>query len=73
MRVVTLRDPESSVAAEFVPEAGMIGTSLTDAGVELLGQRRGLRAYLSEAKTMGIPSCTRGQIGWAPTPIRRRA
>ncbi|OBG37682.1 aldose epimerase [Mycobacterium alsense] len=55
MRVVTLRDPESSVAAEFVPEAGMIGTSLTDAGVELLGQRRGLRAYLSEAKTMGIP------------------
>ncbi|MHA7653766.1 aldose 1-epimerase [Mycobacterium sp. ML4] len=55
MHVVTLRDPSSSVAARFVPEAGMIGTSLTDAGVELLGQRRGLDAYLSAGKTMGIP------------------
>jgi aldose 1-epimerase len=55
MHVVTLRDPESSVAAQFVPEAGMIGTSLTDAGVELLGQRRGLDAYLTDGKTMGIP------------------
>lgn len=33
----------------------MIGTSLTDAGVELLGQRRGVEAYLSAGKTMGIP------------------
>ncbi|PJE07977.1 aldose 1-epimerase [Mycobacterium sp.] len=55
MHVVTLRDPSSSVAAQFVPEAGMIGTSLTDAGVELLGQRRGLQAYLTAGKTMGIP------------------
>lgn len=55
MHVVTLRDPESSVAAQFVPEAGMIGTSLTDDGVELLGQRRGLDAYLHDGKTMGIP------------------
>ncbi len=55
MHVVTLRDPSSSVAARFVPEAGMIGTSLTDAGVELLGQRRGLQAYLTAGKTMGIP------------------
>ncbi len=55
MHVVTLRDPSSSVAARFVPEAGMIGTSLTDAGVELLGQRRGLEAYLTSGKTMGIP------------------
>ncbi|KKC04383.1 aldose 1-epimerase [Mycobacterium nebraskense] len=55
MRVVTLRDPASSVAAEFVPEAGMIGTSLSDAGVELLGQRRGLDAYVTAGKTMGIP------------------
>lgn len=55
MHVVTLRDPSSSVAAQFVPDAGMIGTSLTDAGVELLGQRRGLDAYLSAGKTMGIP------------------
>lgn len=55
MHVVTLRDSESSVAAQFVPEAGMIGTSLTDAGVELLGQRRGLDAYRTDGKTMGIP------------------
>lgn len=33
----------------------MIGSSLADAGVELLGQRRGLDAYLSAGKTMGIP------------------
>lgn len=55
MHVVTLRDPSSPVVAQFVPEAGMIGTSLRDADVELLGQRRGLDAYLSDGKTMGIP------------------
>lgn len=33
----------------------MLCTSLSDDGVELLGQRRGLQAYLSDAKTMGIP------------------
>ncbi len=55
MNIVTLTDPSSSVAAQFVPEAGMIGTSLTDAGVELLGQRRGLDAYVAAGKTMGIP------------------
>jgi aldose 1-epimerase len=55
MHVVTLREPSSPVAAQFVPEAGMIGVSLTDSEVELLGQRRGLDAYLAEGKTMGIP------------------
>jgi aldose 1-epimerase len=55
VHVVTLRDPSSSVAAQFVPDAGMIGTSLTDSGVELLGQRRGLDAYIEAGKTMGIP------------------
>jgi aldose 1-epimerase len=55
VHVVTLRDPSSSVAAQFVPAAGMIGISLTDAGVELLGQRRGLDAYIAAGKTMGIP------------------
>jgi aldose 1-epimerase len=52
---VTLRDPSSPLTAQFLPEAGMIGTSLTDSGVELLGQRRGLDAYLQAGKTMGIP------------------
>jgi aldose 1-epimerase len=59
VHVVTLRDPMdsagSSVSAQFVPDAGMIGISLTDSGVELLGQRRGLDAYLTAGKTMGIP------------------
>ena len=55
MHIVTLRDPSSPVAARFIPEAGMIGTSLTDDGVELLGQRRGLGAYVEAGKTMGIP------------------
>ncbi len=52
---VTLRDPSSSLTATYVPGAGMIGTSLADDGVELLGQRRGLDAYVSDGKTMGIP------------------
>jgi aldose 1-epimerase len=52
---VTLRDPSSSLTATYVPGAGMIATSLSDDGVELLGQRRGLDAYVSAGKTMGIP------------------
>jgi galactose mutarotase-like enzyme len=52
---VVLRDPSSPVTATYVPSAGMICTSLSDDGVELLGQRRGLSAYLSDAKTFGIP------------------
>jgi galactose mutarotase-like enzyme len=55
VHVVTLNDPVSSVAAQFVPDAGMIGTSLTDSGAQLLGQRRGLDAYVTAGKTMGIP------------------
>ncbi|MDF2823688.1 MAG: aldose 1-epimerase [Mycobacterium sp.] len=53
MHTVTLHD--GPVAAKFVPAAGMIGTSLTDSGVELLGQRRGLDTYISAGKTMGLP------------------
>ncbi|OBA92918.1 aldose epimerase [Mycobacteriaceae bacterium 1482268.1] len=52
---VTLRDPSSSLSATYVPAAGMICTSLSDDGVEFLGQRRGLDAYVSDGKTMGIP------------------
>ena len=52
---VTLRDPSSSLTATYVPVAGMVGTSLADDGVELLGQRRGVHAYVSNGKTMGIP------------------
>ncbi|MGY4710919.1 aldose 1-epimerase [Mycolicibacterium sp. CBM1] len=52
---VVLHDPSSPLTATFVPEAGMICTSLSDDGVELLGQRRGLQAYLDNGKTMGVP------------------
>ncbi len=52
---ITLRDASSALTATFVPNAGMVGTSLSDGGVELLGQRRGLDAYVSSHKTMGIP------------------
>ena len=55
MHIVTLRDPSSSMEAQFVPDAGMIGSSLTDSGVQMLGQRRGLDAYIADGKTMGIP------------------
>src|ERR1700755_1482728 len=52
---VTLRDPSSPLSATYVPVAGMVCTSLSDDGVELLGQRRGLHAYMTTGKTMGIP------------------
>ncbi|HTY28759.1 MAG TPA: aldose 1-epimerase [Mycobacterium sp.] len=52
---VVLHDPASALTATFVPSAGMICTSLADGGVELLGQRRGLQAYLDNGKTMGVP------------------
>jgi aldose 1-epimerase len=52
---ITLRDPSSPLSAVYVPGAGMIATSLSDGGTELLGQRRGLDAYVSAGKTMGIP------------------
>ena len=52
---VTLSDPSSALTATFVPGAGMIGTSLSEDGVEYLGQRRGLDAYVTNGKTMGIP------------------
>src|SRR4029077_21184350 len=52
---VTLRDPSSPLTATYVPNAGMVCTSLSDGGVELLGQRRGLHAYVSTHRTMGIP------------------
>ncbi|MGK2956549.1 MAG: CHAD domain-containing protein [Solirubrobacterales bacterium] len=45
----------SGLSATFVPEAGMIGVSLSNDGDELLGQRRGIESYLESGKTMGLP------------------
>ncbi|MGL6233845.1 MAG: aldose 1-epimerase [Segniliparus sp.] len=55
MQTFALADEASDLSAVFVPGAGMIGVSLSDNGVELLGQRRGLEAYVSAGKTMGVP------------------
>lgn len=52
---VVLKDPSSSLTAAVVPQAGMIVTSLADGEDEFLGQRRGLSAYITSGKTMGIP------------------
>jgi aldose 1-epimerase len=56
------------IEAAFVPGAGMVGCSLRHRGEELLGQRRGLRAYVAERATMGIPLL----YPWANRVARRR-
>jgi aldose 1-epimerase len=52
---VTLRSPSGDLEATFVPEAGMVGASLRHGGEELLGQRKGLRAYVERGATLGMP------------------
>lgn len=51
---ITLTSP-SGLEAAFVPGAGMVGTSLVLDGVELLGRRGGLPAYVDGGHTYGIP------------------
>ena len=46
---------DAGLEAAFVPSAGMVGCSLRDHGEELLGQRGGLRHYIEQRSTMGIP------------------
>jgi len=55
MTPVRLRSPDGELEAVFVPEAGLIGASLTHRGEELLAQRKGLEAYASSGSTFGIP------------------
>jgi galactose mutarotase-like enzyme len=52
---IALSAPEHGIEAVFVPEAGMVGGSLTHGGRELLGQRGGLARYAAKRSTMGIP------------------
>jgi galactose mutarotase-like enzyme len=47
-------DPDG-IELAAVPDAGMVGCSLRHRGEELLGQRGGLRTYVAERSTMGIP------------------
>ena len=56
IRALTLAsDDGGAVEATFVPSADMVGCSLRHRGEELLGQRGGLRTYIEERSTMGIP------------------
>jgi aldose 1-epimerase len=52
---MTLATHDGGVEATFVPSADMVGCSLRHRGEELLGQRGGLRTYIEERSTMGIP------------------
>ena len=51
---ITLVSPEG-IEVAFVPRAGMVGTSMTLDGVQLLGRRGGLLPYLEHGATFGIP------------------
>jgi aldose 1-epimerase len=53
--VRTLSSDADELKAAFVPGAGMVGCSLRHRGEELLGQRGGLRRYVEQRSTMGIP------------------
>lgn len=54
LEVINLISP-ANVTATFVPKAGMVCSSLTHDGEEMLGQRYGLRGYIEEGKTFGVP------------------
>ncbi len=55
MREICITDQMSPVVAKFVPDAGVVGVSLQDEGVELFGQVQGLERYISDGVLMGLP------------------
>jgi aldose 1-epimerase len=55
LATVSLSDREGALEATFVPAAGMLCSSLSHRGDELLAQNAGLGAYAEHGKTMGIP------------------
>ena len=52
---ITLRSPDRSTHAEFVPAANMLCCSLRHHGVEILDRGSGVGAYAHHGTTMGIP------------------
>lgn len=54
LTAVTLASSED-FAVTFIPDAGMVGSSMVHRGDELLGMRAGLGPYLEAGKTFGIP------------------
>ena len=54
LEVITLHSP-ANVSASFVPQAGMVCSSMTHDGDEMLGQRYGLAGYIDSGRTFGVP------------------
>jgi len=52
---ITIADPDTGFEATFVPEVGMIGSSLRHEGEELLYQGAGLEAYRLKGSTFALP------------------
>lgn len=52
---INIADPDTGLEATFVPEVGMIGTSLRDQGEELLFQGSGIEQYRSRGATFALP------------------
>ncbi len=52
---IALVSHDRDLRVAFVPDAGMVGCSLTHRGEELLGQRGGLAAYRERGSSFGIP------------------
>jgi galactose mutarotase-like enzyme len=52
---ITISDPDGDLEATFVPEVGMIGSSLRHEGEELLHQGSGLQAYADHGSTFALP------------------
>ena len=52
---ITLRSPDGSTEAEFVPGANMVCVSLRYLGAEYLHEGAGVEAYARSGMTMGIP------------------
>jgi galactose mutarotase-like enzyme len=52
---ITIADPDGTLEATFIPEAGMIGSSLRHEGEELFDQRDGLVPYVDHGSTFGLP------------------
>jgi aldose 1-epimerase len=52
---ITIGDPDGTLEATFVPEAGMIGSSLRHDGEELFHQGGGLVPYVDHGSTFALP------------------
>ncbi len=52
---ITIADPDAALEATFVPELGMIGSSLRHEGEELFHQGGGLEAYGRRGSTFALP------------------